>query len=142
MIRRLLLVLPALSLALSSAGGIAADDEKENPIVTLVKTKVKDKAQPFAMTVTFKVKAGSEKEFEDAFIPCAKATRKEPGCLAYQLNRDLDDPTSFTVYEQFKNVAGLETHAKSKHVEELLKKMGPLLDGDPKVKVFQIVGSD
>lgn len=30
----------------------------ENPIVTLVKSKVKDQEKPFAMTVKFQVKAG------------------------------------------------------------------------------------
>lgn len=79
MTRRLLVTLPAVALfALTAAG---ADDE--NPIVTLVKSKVKDKTKPFAMTVTFKVKAGSESAFEAAFAPCVKASRKEPGNLAY-----------------------------------------------------------
>lgn len=140
MIRRSLLILPALLLAGPFLN--ARDDEKENPIVTLVKAKVKDKTKPFAMTVVFKVKAGTEKEFAEAFAVCAKATRKEPGCIIYQLNQDVDDPTTFTVYEQFKNVAGLEAHAKTKHVEELLKKLPDMLDGDPKVKVYQIVGAD
>jgi quinol monooxygenase YgiN len=141
MIRRLFLALPAVLLA-GSFLDARPDDEKENPIVTTVKSKVKDKTKPFGMAVIFKVKTGSEKEFEEAFIPCAKATRKEAGCLTYQLNRDLDEPSNFVVYEQFKNIAALEEHAKSKHVEELLKKIGTMLDGDPKVKVFQILGAD
>lgn len=136
MTRRFFLALPAVVLFTLTAGAGAAD---ENPIVTLVKSKVKDKTKPFAMTVTFKVKAGSESAFEAAFAPCVKASRKEPGNLAYQLNRDLDEPGVYTVYEQFKGVAALERHAKTKHVEELLKAVGPLLDGDPKVKVYGVV---
>ena len=140
MIRRLFLALPALFLAGSFLA--ARDDEKENPVVTTVKSKLKDKTKPFGMAVIFKVKVGSEKEFEDAFVPCAKATRKEPGCITYHFNRDLDEPTNFVVYEQFKNLAALEEHAKSKHVSELLPKIGALLDGDAKVKVFQIIGAE
>ena len=34
----------------------------------------------------------------------------------------------------------LEDHAKSPHVTELLKKLGPLVDGDPVVKVYAIAG--
>src|SRR5580698_1675710 len=133
--RGLLLSIPVLALALSD---VRADDE--NPVVTLAKSKVKDKTKPFGMTVTFKVKAGEEKAFEEAFRPCGAATRKEAGCLGYYLNHDLDEPTVFMVYERFKNIAALEEHAKTKHVEELLKKVGPLLDGDPKVKVYVPVG--
>lgn len=135
--RAVLFLVPAFALTLGLTQTRAADDE--NPIVTLVKSKVKDKTKPFAMTVTFKVKAGGEKAFEAAFAPCVKATRKEPGTRVYQLNRDVDEAGVYTMYEQFKNVAALEQHAKTKHVEELLKAIGPLLDGDPKVKVYGVV---
>lgn len=117
-----------------------ARGDEENPIVTLVKSKVKDKTKPFGMTVTFKVKAGQEKAFEEAFGPSLKATRKEAGCLAYHMNRDLDEPREFVVYEKFKSIAALEDHAKSKHVEELLKIIGPLLEAAPTVKVYLPVG--
>jgi quinol monooxygenase YgiN len=127
----------AVVLALSVSDVRAAD---ENPIVTLVKSKVKDKTKPFGMTVAFKVKAGQEKAFEEAFAVCVAGTRKEPGCLAYFLNHDLDDPTTFVVFERFKSVAALEEHAKTKHVETLLVKIGPMLDGDPKVKVYTLAG--
>ena len=137
MTRRMLFALPALVLGTACFDARAED---ENPVVTAVKLKVKDKTKPFAMGVMFKVKAGSEKEFEDAFAPCAKATKKEPGCLTYHFNRDLDEVGTYVVYEQFKNIAALEDHAKSKHVKELLPKIGPLLDGDPKLKVFAILG--
>jgi quinol monooxygenase YgiN len=132
--RGLLLAVPMFALALAD---VRADDE--NPIVTLVKTKVKDKNKPFGMTVTFKVKAGEEKAFAEAFKPCAAATRKESGNLGYYLNHDVDEPTVFVAFERFKNIAALEDHAKSKHVEELLKKIGPMLDGAPAVKVYMPV---
>src|SRR5437762_1112704 len=102
MTRRLLFALPALVVAVLLADETRAADD--NPIVTLVKAKVKDPAKPFAMTVTFKVKAGKEKEFEAAFAPCLTATRKEPGCVAYELNRDPDDPTTYVMYEKFRSV--------------------------------------
>jgi quinol monooxygenase YgiN len=128
------LLIGAALFALALANACAADEE--NPIVTLVKSKVKDKTKPFGMTVTFKVKPGNEKAFAEAFEPCAASTRKEAGNLGYALNHDLDDPTVFMVYEKFKSIAAIEEHAKSKHVEELLKKIGPMLDGNPTVKVY------
>jgi quinol monooxygenase YgiN len=132
--RALLFVLPLALLAILPA--VRADDE--NPIVTLVKSKVKDKDKPFGMTVAFKVKAGDEKAFEEAFTACVAGTRKEPGCLAYFLNRDVDDPSTFVVFERFKKISALEDHAKSAYVAELLKKIGPLLDGAPGVKVYGV----
>jgi len=114
--------------------------EDENPIVTFVKSKVSQKDKPFGMTVTFKVKEGSEKAFEEAFKPCVAGTRKEPGCLAYFFSRDVDEPQTFVAFERFKSIAALEQHAKSQHVADLIKKIEPLLDGEPSAKVYQVSG--
>ena len=134
MLRAIAFVLP-LALAFGNSAVRAQD---ENPVVAVVKSKVKDKDKPFGMAITFKVKAGEERAFEEAFKPCLAGTRKEPGCLAYHLNHDLDDANTFVVFERFKKISALEEHAKSAHVADLLKKIGPLLDGDPTVKVYAI----
>ena len=134
--RRLLFALPALVVAAGlAAPGRAADD---HPVVAQVKAKVKDPARPFALTVTFKVKAGKEKEFEAAFVPCLAATRKEAGCVAYELNRDPDDPSAYVMYEKFKSVAALNSHLKEDHTKKLLKALEPLTDGEIKAKVYAV----
>jgi quinol monooxygenase YgiN len=137
MIRALLLaVLAALVGAASDRPAKAADEE--HPVVKLVKSKVKDPAKPFALLVTFKVKEGNEKKFEEAFAPALTATRKEPGCIAYYLNRDPDAPNTYIMYESFKGVAGLDAHLKEKHTDTLLKTVVPMCDGDPQIKVLQV----
>jgi quinol monooxygenase YgiN len=83
-------------------------------VVALVKSKVKDPARPFAMLVTIKA--------------------KEPGCLAYELNRDPDEPTSYLMFEQFKNIAAL----KAEHTTRLLKALEALTDGQIKAKVYVV----
>lgn len=137
MLRRAVLFAVPLAL-LAGLAEVRADEE--NPIVTLVKSKLPEKGKPFAITVTFKAQAGAEGAFERAFVPCLASTRREPGCVAYYLNRDVDDPSVFVMYEQFASVAALEAHAKTPHVAELLKKIGPLLDGAPAVKVYSVAG--
>jgi quinol monooxygenase YgiN len=116
----------------------AARAQEENPVVALIKSKVKDAKKPFAILVEFKVKAGKEKDFEGAFKPALEATRKEPGCVAYYLNRDPDHPELYTMYEQFRSVAALEAHLKEKHTDTLLKTVVPMCEGDPKIKVLLV----
>ena len=122
-------------LALSASQARA---QEEHPVVALIKSKVKDVKKPFAITVEFKVKAGKEKDFEAAFKPALEATRKEPGCVAYFLNRDPDHPDTYIMYEQFKSIAALEEHLKAKHTETLLKTVVPMCEGDPKIKVLLV----
>jgi quinol monooxygenase YgiN len=136
MVRALLLAVPLLALVWASAPAGAADEE--NPVIKLVKSKVKDPAKPFALIVTFKVKAGNEKKFEEAFAPCLVATRKEKGCVAYYLNRDPDHPELYVMYEQFRGVEGLAAHMKEKHTETLLSTVIPMCDGDPTIKVYAV----
>jgi quinol monooxygenase YgiN len=133
MLRALLLALP---LAVLSANARAAEDE--NPIVKLIKSKVKDEKKTFAILVTFKVKAGNEKKFEEAFAPALEATRKEAGCVAYYLNRDPDAPNTYIMYESFKGIPALEAHLKEKHTQTLLATVIPMSDGDPQIKVLAV----
>jgi len=132
---RLLCALPLLGLLLALAAARAADD---HPVVALVKSKVKDPSKPVVLLVTIKAKAGKEKDLEAAFAPCIAATKKEPGCLAYELNRDSDDPTTYVMFEKFKSVAALEAHLKLAHTQKLLKAIEPLTDGQIQAKVYTV----
>jgi quinol monooxygenase YgiN len=137
MIRAFLLAVPLAALLFASDRSALAAEE-ENPVIKLVKSKVKDPAKPFALLVTFKVKAGNEKKFEEAFAPALKATRKEPGCIAYYLNRDPDHPEVYIMYESFKGVAGLDAHLKEKHTQTLLTTVVPMCEGEPSIKVLSV----
>lgn len=135
MFRAVLLAAP-LALLVATAPARAADDE--SPVVKLIKSKVKDEKKTFAILVTFKVKAGNEKKFEEAFAPALVATRKEPGCVAYVLNRDPDEPTTYIMYESFKGIPGLQAHMKEKHTTTLLATVIPMCEGDPQIKVLTV----
>jgi quinol monooxygenase YgiN len=133
--RSSLLALTALALAAAFAPAPAADD---NPIIASVKSKVKDPTKPFALLVTIKAKPGKEKDVEAVFAPCIAATKKEPGCLAYELNRDPDEPTTYLMFEKFKSVAALEDHLKEDHTKKLLKALDELTAEQIKAKVYQV----
>jgi quinol monooxygenase YgiN len=130
-----LAVLAALVLAAAVSTARAAED---HPAVALVKSKVKDPSKPFALLVPIKVKAGKQQEFEAAFAVCIAATKKEPGCLAYELNRDADDPTAYVMFEKFKNVAALADHLNQDHTKKIFKAMEALADGEIKAKVYLV----
>jgi autoinducer 2-degrading protein len=135
MLVRFLVAVPVFALALPAAEVRA---QEENPLVKFIKSKLRDEKKPFAMTVEIKVKAGKEREFEAAFVPFLSETRQEPGCVGIHLNRDVDHPDIYLVYEQFKSVAALEEHVKQKYAATLVKTIRPLQDGDAKTKVFVV----
>jgi quinol monooxygenase YgiN len=128
----------ALALLVLAGAFWTARGADDHPVVALVKSKVKDPSKPFALLVTIKAKAGKEKEVEAVFAPCIAATKKEAGCLAYELNRDPDDPTTYLMYEKFKSVSALADHLKQDHTTKLLKALETLTDGEIKAKVYAV----
>ena len=135
MFRALLLAVPMAALLIASQANAA---DEESPVVKLIKSKLKDEKKTFAILVTFKVKAGNEKKFEEAFAPCLIATRKEPGCVAYYLNRDTEATSNYVMYESFKGIPALEAHLKEKHTQTLLATVVPMCEGDPQIKVLTV----
>jgi quinol monooxygenase YgiN len=111
-----------------------------HPIAAQVKAQLKDPAKPFLLVVRLQVKEGMGQKFEAAFAKAQKETRKEKGCGAYDLSRDIKEPTRYLVYERWKSLADLDTHLKSPYITTLLGELGELLNGGPDLSVMVPVG--
>ena len=135
----LLFALAALMLLANAPAGRTGGD-KANPILELAKEKVADPKKPFTMVVLLTVKNDQGKLLEEAFRPAIKASRKEAGCLAYELNRDPADANRYFVYERWKSISALEYHMGTEHFKTLLSKASDVLAKAPEPKFFVIVG--
>ena len=47
-----------------------------------------------------------------------EATRKEPGCIWYFVQRSRENSRHYLIYEQYKDQAALDTHRASSHFKE------------------------
>ena len=45
----------------------------------------------------------------------AAESRREPGCITYIPHQSQDDPSSFLIYEQYRDPQALEAHRASPH---------------------------
>lgn len=134
-------LVPILALAvLTASAARTAAQEKENPIVAQVKAGLKEAGKPFTMMVLARVKDGAEKQFEDAFAKAIRATRREKGNRAYDLNRDVQMPSVYFVYERWQDLAALEAHLRTPHITALLAEIGDLLASPPEVRVLLPAG--
>jgi quinol monooxygenase YgiN len=70
-------------------------------------------------------KAGHETEVAGIFSKLTDESRKEPGCLMYQVHRHRTEPRRFYIYEQYKDDAALEAHRAAPHFLECAKKALP-----------------
>jgi len=125
-----------LAIVLLGFSAALADD---HPIVTAVKSKHKDVTKPFAMLVTVQAMEGKEAQVEATFAPCLKASRKDKGCLLYELHADPDKPRTYVLMERWQNVSALATHLQAAHTQQLLKDLPDLLTRPPEVRVLRAV---
>ena len=70
------------------------------------------------LAVNLTMSAGHENEITDMFRKLQAATRHEPGCVAYFVQRSRENPRHYLVYEQYKNETALEEHRNSPHFKQ------------------------
>lgn len=128
-----------LGLSLLWTPAISAQEPGEG-LLNAIRPQLKDPAKPFTLVVRLRIKAGSGAAFEKAFGVAMKATRKEPGCLSYELNRLGDSENEYLVYERWANLAAIKSHLASAHITQLLGQMPELTDGSPKLEIFLPAG--
>ena len=57
-------------------------------------------------------------------------TRREAGCITYELLQNVDDPTDFTFVEEWTDAAALDAHLNSPHLQSLPPDFDRMADVD------------
>ena len=66
-------------------------------------------------------------------------SRAEPGCRAYIVNRSVDDPNVFLLYEQYEDAAAFDAHRENPDFQRIIiGKSVPLL-AERSREIFEVV---
>ena len=81
------------------------------------------------LTVVAKVVAKKEsvESVKGELLKLVAPTRKEEGCIDYNLHQDNDDPALFIFYENWESAASLEKHINSDHYRAYAKSVDGLI---------------
>jgi len=71
--------------------------------------------QEIGVVVHFEAKPGKEAELLKLMTELLEPTRKEPGCLRYELNQEIENSAAFTFVEKFISRQDFETHVKQSY---------------------------
>lgn len=74
------------------------------------------------LAVTWMAKTGRESEVATIFEKLSAESRREPGCIVYQVHKHKTEPRRFFIYEQYKDDAALEAHRGATHFLQYAKK--------------------
>ncbi|MDZ4785231.1 MAG: putative quinol monooxygenase [bacterium] len=77
---------------------------------------------------------------EELLYPILKTllmpTRRESGCICYELHRSLEDPKLFMFYEKWESRDHLQLHLETPHIQNAFQKATDLLAVPVKIEYF------
>lgn len=63
-------------------------------------------------------------------------TRREAGCLRYELLRNAEDPAEFVFVEEWRDAASLEAHFATPHFQVALARLPELVAAPPEIRRY------
>jgi quinol monooxygenase YgiN len=75
----------------------------------------------YVVSAKWRAKPGKEERLKAVCEEMTEPSRAEPGNVFYQVQRSLEDPQLFYLYEQYVDEAGYVAHQESEHFTRLVK---------------------
>ena len=82
-------------------------------------------------------KPGREAELTEELLRMVEATRKEDGCVQYDLHVSAEHTGNFVFYENWTTQEALDRHAASEHLKAFGAKAGDLLTQPARVAIYK-----
>lgn len=89
------------------------------------------------VSAEFWAKTGCEDALRDELVAIVAPTRKEEGCINYDLHEIADKPGRFLFYENWTTRELLDKHLKSEHICQYRKNTASLIE-EKKVQIWKI----
>ncbi|MCU1300342.1 MAG: Antibiotic biosynthesis monooxygenase [Candidatus Sulfotelmatobacter sp.] len=92
------------------------------------------------LAVTWMAKAGHDSELPPIFARLTEESRKEAGCVMFQVHRHKTEPRRFFIYEQYRDDAALESHRTTFHFLQYARKELPKVADRIEGQLFEPLG--
>jgi quinol monooxygenase YgiN len=92
------------------------------------------------VVATFQSRPGKEAALRAALTGLLAPTRKEAGCINYDLHQSPDDPAKFLFHENWTSKELLDAHLKSEHIAALGQRIDELCTAFPEIKIWERIG--
>jgi quinol monooxygenase YgiN len=89
--------------------------------------------------VRIKARADKVNELLSVLGSLVEPTRKEVGCMSYELLQHNEDPTDLTLVEEWQNENALELHMAAKHFKDAMTKLPTLVAAEPDIRKYHLV---
>ncbi len=95
--------------------------------------------QKVTVVARLKAKSGLEELVKQELIKMVDATRKERGCINYDLHVDEKDPGTFLFYENWVSMMALDNHFQTAHFQDLHSKQDKLFAAPAEINIMKMI---
>jgi quinol monooxygenase YgiN len=82
---------------------------------------------------------GKEDELRTLLRGLIEPTRRESGCVTYELLQNTTDPTDLTFVEEWSSEADLDAHLQSAHLRKARSRLSELAVAAPDIRRYTVV---
>ena len=94
-----------------------------------------------SLRVVARIKAKPETvgEVRELLRGLVEPTRKESGCITYELLQNREEPTDFTFVEEWASDAAFASHAASDHIKAIGPRLSAVVVDAPDIRTYLVV---
>src|SRR5512136_3004031 len=95
-----------------------------------------------SLTVVAQIKAqpGQEGQVRQELLSLVAPSRKDAGCLNYDLHQGLDNPALFLFHENWVSKAHLDAHLQKPDLQAVLARVGQMVAEPPQITLWEKIG--
>jgi len=94
-------------------------------------------ATPITVVAQIKAKPGNESQVRLLLLSLVAPSRKDAGCLNYDLHQGTNDPTLFLFHENWTSKAHLDAHLQKPDLQAALARVGQLVAEPPQITLWE-----
>src|ERR1035437_636249 len=97
-------------------------------------------AKPLTVIAQFKAKSGKESLVRQELLSLLAPSRKDAGCINYDLHQAPDNPALFLFHEHWTSKAHLDQHLQKPNLQAVLARVGQLVAEPPQITLWEKIG--
>jgi quinol monooxygenase YgiN len=97
-------------------------------------------AKSLTVLAHIKAKPGQESMVRQELVSLIIPSRKDAGCLNYDLHQALDNPAHFLFHESWTSKAHLDEHLRKPDLQAVLARVGQLVAEPPLITLWEKIG--
>ena len=97
-------------------------------------------AKTLTVVALVKAKAGKETEVRNELLSLVAPSRRDSGCVNYDLHQATDNPASFLFHENWTSKADFERHLAKPDLQAVLGRVGQLVAEPPQITLWEKIG--